>query len=439
MRVFSIVWVVALMIFIFMGTALVPFHGDEATQIYMSRDYAYQFQARDLSLIQFQEPPVSAQEQALRLLNGTVNKYFIGLAWHVSGFAITDLNEQWDWGAEWDYNVATNHMPATALLHVSRIPSALLMAFGVIPLFWIGVSAGGWTGGFVATGVYALHPALLVNGRRAMMEGSMMATSLFTVAAGIWFMRRRSLMAALSVGAAAGLALASKHTSVFTVGIVVGVCAIYTLWLMYRRRESVKLIAYGALSIAVMLILFLMLNPAWWSDPAARLSDVLSARTTLLDLQTNMFGAYTTFNERVTGLFRSTFVGTPQYFEVPAWATYPVSTAQISAYDSSVMRGFSWFDSTVGGVVLVVLTILGAVALLIDKKRLFMVRALIVMWALGTIVITFGLTPLAWHRYYVPAILGMIVLVSVGVSTMTRSILARGKVSHLPPTVEALT
>ena len=119
------------MLYVIAGAALTPFHGDESTQVYMSRDYAYQFLQRDLNLVTFHDPPLSAQEQDLRLLNGTLNKYLIGLAWHLGGFTLADINEQWDWGGSWDYNQSTNHAPTPALLNVARLPSAILLALGV--------------------------------------------------------------------------------------------------------------------------------------------------------------------------------------------------------------------------------------------------------------------------------------------------------------------
>ena len=70
----------------------------------MSRDYAYQFLQSDLDRLRYSDTPISETEQELRLLNGTVNKYLIGLAWHVGGFTVDQVNEQWDWGADWNYN-----------------------------------------------------------------------------------------------------------------------------------------------------------------------------------------------------------------------------------------------------------------------------------------------------------------------------------------------
>ena len=166
---------------------------------------------------------------SLRLLNGTVNKYLIGLAWHLGGYSVSDLNEQWDWGADWNYNQSSNHAPSAVLLYVSRLPSALLLAAGAVILFALGRSLGGRSVAYLASLYYALNPALLINGRRAMMEGSLIAFSLLAVLAGVWLLQRRALWMAILLGIAAGLALASKHTAAFTLVAVFGACGVYAL------------------------------------------------------------------------------------------------------------------------------------------------------------------------------------------------------------------
>jgi hypothetical protein len=90
----DILWIFALMIYVLAGTRQVPFHGDESTLIMMSRDYYYQFIAGNLAQVTYHDPPLNATEQQLRLLNGTVPKYLIGLAWHVAGFTVDDLNDR---------------------------------------------------------------------------------------------------------------------------------------------------------------------------------------------------------------------------------------------------------------------------------------------------------------------------------------------------------
>ena len=289
----------------------------------MSRDYAYQFLRGDIDRVRFHDPPLSPTEQELRLLNGTVSKYLYGLAWHLGGFSIDDLNEQWDWGADWNYNQSTGHAPGEALLQISRIPSALLLAAGVVVMFALGNALGGRSVAYLASLYYALNPALLLNGRRAMMEGSTMFFTLLLVLAGIWVLQRRRVWAGLLLGLAAGLAAASKHSAIFTVTAVFGACALYPLllWADAWRAKSgdthrpAFLRIYGLLILAgvIAALVFYALNPAWWGDPLGRLSYVLNMRGDLLAGQTAAFGGYANLPDALGGFFRQVFVNLPQY------------------------------------------------------------------------------------------------------------------------------
>ena len=100
----------------------------------------------------------------------------------------------------------------------------------MIVIFALGQMLGGRPVAYLASLYYALNPALLIEGRRAMMEGSLTFFSLLTVLAGIWLLQKRRWWTAILLGIAAGLALASKHTAVFTVVRSVWVCALFIRW-----------------------------------------------------------------------------------------------------------------------------------------------------------------------------------------------------------------
>ena len=417
------IWIIALMLYVVAGTALTPFHGDESTQVYMSRDYVYQFIQRDLNLVQFHEPPISAQEQDLRLLNGTINKYLIGLAWHVGGFTPADLNEQWDWGASWDYNTTTNHAPGSALLNVARMPSALLLAFGVPVMFALGWLTGGRWAAFAASLLYALHPALLVNGRRAMMEGSLTFFSLLTVLAGAWWIKRPRWIAALTLGVAAGLTVASKHTGAFTVIAVFGALATLTLPRIRGRggergwgQRYVMLVLGGVVTA----LTFYALNPAWWGDPISRAGDVLELREALLEGQTNAFGGYPDAGAALAGFWRQAFTATPQYYEVEGWGGYLAE--QIAAYEASIWRGVG-----LPALILVPLVIIGVIMLVRTTSRQTPrpLRLLIGVWALAMLLTVLLLTPLEWQRYYLPVYPPILLLAGMGFSGALHWIRAR--------------
>jgi len=433
-RYFPFLWLLLLAAYILAGTPLVPFHGDESTQVYMSRDYAYQFLQGDLSKITYRDPPVSAQEQELRLLNGTVNKYLIGLSWHLSGFTLADINEQWDWGGDWNYNQQNNHAPSPALLLAARWPSAVLLAAGVIVIFALGQILGGRLTAYLASAYYALNPALLLDGRRAMMEGSLTFFSLLTVLAGVWFLRRPTWLRALGLGAAAGLALASKHTALFTLAAVFAGCFVYVIVNPHPefgvgRKQSERPVTHSGtisrfrgvfltgLAALIMVIVFLALNPAWWGNPLARAGKVLELRQNLLVGQTAAFGGYSDAADQVAGFLRQSFVVLPQYYEVPAWSGFIGD--QIAAYEASPWYGVSLGGSTVGAIVLAALAALGAWWLVRDSGN-GEARWIVGLWTLVIMASTLVLTPIEWQRYYVPVYPAVGLLAALGLKHLTQ-------------------
>ena len=182
----DVIWLVGLSLYVGAGTDNVPFHGDESTLIYMSRDYHYLVQQRDLDRVLYAELPENPSEQDLRLLNGTVGKMAMGLAWDLSGYTVEDLNEPWAWGLGWDVNAALQHIPADDVLYAARASSAALTIASVWAVFAITLAAlpnhlAAWT----ASLIYATTPAVLMNGRRAMMDGALLCFSALTVLAAL--------------------------------------------------------------------------------------------------------------------------------------------------------------------------------------------------------------------------------------------------------------
>lgn len=420
-RFWNILWCIMLAGYILAGITLVPFHGDESTQIYMAHDYFYQFVQHDLALVTYSANPTSPVEQDLRLINGTVNKYTIGLIVHLSGRGIDALNNPYLWDTTYEYNLRAGHMPDDALLNVARLPSALFLAAGIGLIFAVGMAVGGRGTAYLASLYYALHPLLLLNGRRAMMEGSLIAFGLLVLLGGIYVIRYRTGWAALLLGAASGLAVASKHTNAFTVFAVFAVCGVWLFALRWHRSSAQKppfaiLLAAGIAAFAV----FYALNPAWWGAPAERAAEVLRQRTALLEGQSAVFGSYATFGEQLSGFWRQAFVALPQYYEVDGWQDNIGD--QISRYEASIWRGIAVGGSTLGGLLLLGLCLVGGWRLLRDNTTPVGIRALIGTWTLAMIISTALLTPLEWGRYYLPvypalglfAALGLSHLIAVG-------------------------
>ena len=417
----GLLWTLLLFAAMLAGAGSAPFHGDEATQIFMSRDFAWQFLTGDFDRLRYSDTPPDAQEQELRLLNGTLNKTLIGLAWHLADFRVDELNEQWDWTASWEHNLADGHMPAEPLLRAARWPSALLMAGGVFLIFALGRQTGGPATAFLASLAYALNPTLLLNGQRAMMEGGLIFFSLLSLLAALRFARSGALWPALLLGLGSGLALAAKHSAVFTLLAIFAGCGLYLL--RQRPRALLRLALAGALA----LLLFLALNPAWWANPPARIATTLRMRQELLAEQSERYIGYQSPGAALAGLWRRVFVNQPQYFEAPGWQA-PLA-AQIARYQASPWPGLS--PGAAGAPATLLLGATGLWALLRQPGP---TRHVIGSWALFTLAWTTLLTPLEWARYYLPLYPVVALLTACGLVTLYRALLCRWafRTGHAP-------
>jgi 4-amino-4-deoxy-L-arabinose transferase-like glycosyltransferase len=63
----------------------------------------------------------------------------------------------------------------------SRYTSAAFLGLSVLALFGLAWQVGGRLAGEIGAVLYTLNPVLLLNGRRAVMEGSMLGFGLLTV------------------------------------------------------------------------------------------------------------------------------------------------------------------------------------------------------------------------------------------------------------------
>lgn len=406
-----------LLLYILAGMTLTPFHGDESSTIYMSRDWYTLVWAHNPSALFYRNPPdpKTATDQQLRLVNGPLAYYITGLAWSMVGLTVNDVNDQWLWGADWDYNHDNGHIPSDRLLFVTRLSSTLLTALSAAMVFVIGRQLAGHNAGRVSAFVYATLPMVLINGRRAMFEGAFLLMIALVIWIGMALARRMTGQIKgewrwwLLLGLLSGLAIAAKHTAILIVIPVFG-----TLLLVGGLRRPGYLI--GALAIAG--ITFLILNPAWWGAPLEVPREVLRLRQELLNGQVEHFGGYASSGERLVALITQP-LGGPQYYEDrqgwPQWIG-----GQISAYEQAgpltVGIAWGWAGAALGAV--------GLAALVhTTRQKRGVLVFLNVTWftALALLI----LTPLAWQRYYVPLAPLWAGLIGTGMITLWRLVRSR--------------
>jgi 4-amino-4-deoxy-L-arabinose transferase-like glycosyltransferase len=416
----DILWCLILCSYILVGVWLLPFHGDESTLIYMGRDFYYLINGQSVALQDAASlDGNAATQQELRLLNGTVAKYLYGAMAYLRGYPIEGINEQWAWGSGWQWNHENGHVPSEDLLIASRIVSASLTAIGALAMFGIGFQLGGRPVAYAASLFYSINPAILLNGRRAMMEGSMLAFSLLAVFLALLLLRNRSWWLYLLFGIVSGLAVASKHTSIVTVAALFLACGAAFL---YQRAFR----AIGALALAGILSLgvFYALNPAWWQNPLEAAKTVLQLRQGFINEQLSAFGGYPDFGAQAAGFARQSLLIPPMYSEVDMDGFLSEQANVIAAYEASGLAGVSL------GVVGIVLIVLGIYPL--RKHWLIAIWALAILvltlfltpleWQLAILVLTLFLTPLEWQRYYIPIYPVTSLLAALGVDFVLKFI-----------------
>jgi 4-amino-4-deoxy-L-arabinose transferase-like glycosyltransferase len=438
-------WLLLLAVYVLAGMTIAAFHGDEAMQIYMSHDYATAFIYKEPQRL-ITSPPYNIDADAqLRLLNGSINRYGIGLGWHLAGLTDGDLPTPpgWDWGLDYDTNVETNHRPSEALLDASRVSSTLFLALSVPVMFAIGWQFGGRPLAYFVSGLYALNPVVLLNGRRAMMEGSLLFFGLLTLLLAILIARKQEqgtrapipLWIALIL--ASSLALASKHSGIVFVGSAWAWIFVAELTRRnWRSLFSTALVLF--IGLAIVFALFIALSPALWNDPIARLQDLVAERQALIDIQVDVDpNAPTTLLQRLEGVIVQPYLTPPMHFEVSYWASAEAITSEINRYMASPLSGlqFGWLI----GLPLTLLTGAGIAVCLwhdLSPQNSWALALGLLLWLCITIA-SLLVNPLPWQRYYLPLYPVATLLSGVGLQAVIRLIVQKRKQNSISVTLPA--
>jgi 4-amino-4-deoxy-L-arabinose transferase-like glycosyltransferase len=315
----------------------------------------------------------------------------------------------WNWAQDYKTNIETGHRPPPALLAASRFPSTIYLAVSAIVMFGIGWQFGRRPMAYVLSALYVLNPIVLLNGRRAMLEGSLLCFGLLTIWLAILIIRGRNRWywwAAFTVSGA--LAVAGKHTGAIFTASALG-------WILLAAGRGVlpKLL----ISAATMVLLFVAFSPALWANPVARVRDLIAHRRAVLDLQDHH--RPTSMAQRVDGILRQPFLTPPAHFEPGPWTDFTPIKDEIDRYSASPLSGVPF--GRVVGLPLTLLAIWGMVALVLRRRS----------WERGVLLwfaITAGallVTPLPWQRYYLPLIPVASVLAGVAGLSLLQGLSAR--------------
>ncbi|MCC7208616.1 MAG: phospholipid carrier-dependent glycosyltransferase [Anaerolineae bacterium] len=415
-------FLLALMLYILLGAPRVPEHGDEYMQMSMARDWFGIVEGRAPQQ-GYVAPDAPDGDMMLRLINGVLGKYTIGMTWQLAGLGKETLPGVYVWEMPRAWNQENGTIPTSEALRLARWPSALMTALGLIPIFILGWHLRLRSMAYPAALLYALHPVILLNGRRAMLEGSLILFSLLTMAwlvaiivaehsaSATGFLKRMPAWLRYAIlGLLIGLTVAAKHTGLLVAAGALGAAMAAAVWRARSWRAMLRVALAGLVALGV----WFALNPGFWRDPVGALRLSLAIRADLLDSQAR--GSPFTYrqpSERVAALIAAPFLTAPQYFESPDWGRYV--GAQVTAYQASAVNGWDW--GPVIGIGLTMLAALGLGALVVDALRGDLVAWVILAWAAAVMVGSLAI-PFAWQRYYLPLMLVYILLAASGLGRL---------------------
>ncbi|MFQ3536081.1 MAG: glycosyltransferase family 39 protein [Aggregatilineales bacterium] len=391
-----------LILYVLLGVARVPFHGDESTILYMAKDW-FRLREAGIGALFYQPMPTEPMPQVLRLINGTLAPFSYGIVLNLAGLDDQAINGGWDWGSDWWQNQYYGHFPRPEVLFIGRWTSALSLCLALALFFASARLLIGAQLAFWAVLLVGLAPAVLLNGRRAMFEGAaFLGAALVWYAAARVVVRRARLGSWLFLGVACGLALAAKHTNVLLVAPIFVALAWQGRAHLWQSARSLLL------ATLIAIVTFLALNPSWWSAPLSVPREVLHLRSETLAHQNAVFGRPLSLAERLEALIAFP-LGAPQYFEDTNndWAAWLADS--IDAYERGV-SGVAWyaFAPLVYG-----LLVLGVTALMRLQVGALIGAALTGIGAALLITNT-----LMWQRYYLLLSFPLALVMALGLARL---------------------
>ncbi len=349
------------------GTHAVPFHPDEATFLYMSRDFDLLLHADQPTALNWQAAGQPALVRRYRLLDAPLGRFLAGLGRTLAGEP--PLAQDWDWSAGWATNAAVGALPSTRALTAARLPGALLSALSVVLVYQLGHQLGGRPTAILAALVFGFSGLLLLHGRRAMSEGALLFFSLLT----LWLLLRprpQPLLAGLALAAAIAAklsAVALLPAALLALALPVGHALTLPAW-----RAPVRQWAFFAVALALGLW---VLHPSLWVAPWAGLQAMGAARETFFAGQAAFFESVAPHVRLAQPGLRALSLVYHVYFAPPAFADvgqYAAATAPAEQQYTAMLLNQGWhtrqlsFNLVLGGLLLG-LTLIGLLQPLLTR------------------------------------------------------------------------
>ena len=366
----------------------VPFHPDESTHIFMSKDISQ----NPLTLSWEGALPLGAEER-IRAIDAPLAKYLIGAVRET--FSIPPLKADWNWSLSWEENLTAGALPSNRQLIFARLTMVLLLPFSLWLYYLALKKILPAIPSLIAVLLLGLNPLLLLHTRRAMSEGPL----LFGTALFLWAATRDKRNPWL-IGLAAGIAVAAKHSALALVP-----AAVLAVVFLPGESPSFKKATFNTLKTSLVLFLtILLLNPFYWKRPLDALNAGSRARFNLArEQQEDYLGRFDLegpqLRTTIPGLILNTFLTEPQTEEVGNY----LSETEESREKYLANPIHNWGRDIISGSILAALSLIGVgLAFWRFPAKKSAEKNNLLIFALATLCMgVFTAFLLPWQRYVV--------------------------------------
>jgi 4-amino-4-deoxy-L-arabinose transferase-like glycosyltransferase len=360
----------------------VPFHPDESTHIFMSRDIS-----RNPFQLAWDGVLPLDNDDRLRAIDAPLARTLIGVVRET--LSVPSLESDWNWSLNWHENQSAGALPSTRQLLVSRSVMVLLLPISLWLLFLVFKKILPAIPALLSVTLLGLNPLFLLHGRRAMSESPL----IFGIALFLWAVTREKRNPWL-IGLNLAIAINAKHSAL---GLVPA--ALLALVYLPEGFSGMKMGSINILkAISVVFAGFLLLNPFYWKQPISAIDAGLQARFTLAeDQREDHLEDEQILKKTIPGLLMNIYYTPPQTEEV---GNYLVESEESKErYLSNPIH--NWGRDLVTGSILISLSFVGIVFAFWEFSRKStgeMTNLLVfVLAAAGLGVFTILLVP--WQRY----------------------------------------
>lgn len=403
--------------FYFKNIITVPFHPDEATQIFMSEDFKLLF--NNTSDLFYNRDPASPIKQNYRLLDAPLTKYTIGF-WRMI-FGIEGLQSDWNWSKSWELNSAA--LPDHNLLLLSRISLSIFFPFSIFLFYFIAQDLFNHNKILVLSSLllFSTNSLLLLHTRRAMAEGLLIFFLIFSLYTLNKLPKKWIFLSAIPIT----FAINAKQSLIFLIPIALILMIIY-------YKKNIKSIAIQTVMFFILIIgISYLLNPISWQEPIKVAKLMIIERQELSQDQVSAISSVTPefptikFKEKITAFIAQIFVLPPSPQEISNYQEQ-LNQSIYEYFKNPIQKGY--FRNLIIGTIFFLLSFYGFIIsifiLPIKQKIIFSLGYLLLIFEI------FLFVDLPFQRYYLPTIPFVIWFTFISLSDLSSKISKLPRLNH---------